>query len=77
MKTLTNITRSALKEAFVASRKEGLSKGTLILVRGDQRITCHGYRVIEEILVGDMFWLMNEQKELIPLEEGDTIQYSD
>ena len=77
MKTLTNITRVTLPEAFVASRKGGLSKGTLILVRGDQRITCHGYRIIEEILVGDMFWLTNEQQELIPLQEGDTIQYSD
>ena len=77
MKTLTNITRANLHEAFMASKRGGLSKPTVILVRGDQRITCHGYRFIEEILVGDMFWLMNEQKELIPLQEGDTIQYSD
>lgn len=77
MKTLTLITRQTLSDAFIASRKSGISKGTLILIRGDKTIICHGYRVIEEILIGDLFWLRNQQNELIPLQEGDIIQYDD
>jgi hypothetical protein len=77
MKTLTSITRKTLGDAFIASRKNGTSKGTLHLIRDDQTTICHGYRVIEELIIGDVFWLRNRQNELIPLQEGDVIQYDD
>jgi hypothetical protein len=75
MKTLPLITRQTLGDAFIASRKGGTSKGTLFLIRGDQTTICHGYRVVKEILIGDVFWLRNQQNELIALQEGDIIQY--
>jgi hypothetical protein len=77
MKTLPLITRQTLGDAFIASRKGGTSKGTLFLIRGDQTTICHGYRVVKEILIGDVFWLRNQQNELIALQEGDIIQYDD
>ena len=77
MKTLTLITRQTLGDAFTASRKGGTSKGTLHLIRGTQTTVCHGYRVIEELIIGDVFWLRNLQNQLIPLQEGDVIQYDD
>ncbi len=77
MKTLATITQQTVKDAFIASRKGGTSKGTLYLIRGDQTTICHGYRIINEILIGDVFWLRNQQNELIPLQEGDVIQYDD
>jgi|688.fasta_scaffold181432_3 hypothetical protein len=77
MKTLPLITRQTLGDAFIASRKDGTSKGTLFLIRGDQTTICHGYRVVKEILIGDVFWLRNQQNELIALQEGDIIQYDD
>lgn len=77
MKILTSLTRQTLGDAFIASRKGGAAKGTLHLIRGDQTTICHGYRVVEELIIGDVFWLRNQQNELIPLQEGDVIQYDD
>lgn len=77
MKTLATITQQTVKDAFIASRKGGAAKGTLHLIRGDQTTICHGYRVVEELIIGDVFWLRNQQNELIPLQEGDVIQYDD
>lgn len=73
MKILTNITRVALQEVFRAS-KQGSRP---VLIRGDQRITCRGYCAVGDNFGVDEFYLTNEQKVLIPLEEGDTIEYSD
>ena len=73
MKTLTNITRAALQEVFRASKQGSLP----VLIRGDQRITCRGYCAVGDNFGVDEFYLTNEQKVLIPLEEGDTIEYSD
>lgn len=77
MKTLTTLTRQTLHDAFVASRKNSTSKATLHLIRNEQTTVCHGYRVIEEPTIGNVFWLINQQNELVLLQDGDIIQYDD
>jgi hypothetical protein len=73
MKTLTNITRVALREVFRASKQGSFP----VLIRGDQRITLRGFRAVGDEFGVDTICLTNQQKERMPLEEGDTIEYSD